>query len=104
MGKIFEKSKSALDTLTCPLTLMISVGLLYWLTMPKTLSWGWRGYGIDETSSIWLGAMRRLYWKSRGAVLITPILKSITINFDDIQIELQIADVYEHLGIFTLAD
>lgn len=27
---------------------MISVGLLYWLTMPKTLSWGWRGYGIDS--------------------------------------------------------
>ena len=43
----------------------------------------WRGFGIDENSSIWLGAMRRLYWKSRGAVLITPILKSITINFDE---------------------
>ena len=48
LGKFYEKYKSALDTLTCPVILMISVGLLYWLTMPKTLSWGWRGYGIDS--------------------------------------------------------
>ena len=48
LGKIFEKHKSNLNALACPAILMILVGSLYWLTMPKTLSWGWRGYGIDS--------------------------------------------------------
>jgi len=41
----------------------------------------WRELGVDENSPIWLGAMRRLYWKSRGADPRTPVLKSLAVNF-----------------------
>ena len=41
----------------------------------------WREWGMDENSPIWLGAMRRLYWKSRGPDPRIPVLKSIAFNF-----------------------
>ena len=41
----------------------------------------WREIGINETSPIWMGAMRRLYWKSRSSDPRTPVLKSIAFNF-----------------------
>ena len=41
----------------------------------------WRELGMNENSPIWLGAMRRLYWKSRGPDPRIPILKRITVNF-----------------------
>ena len=43
----------------------------------------WRELGMDEKSPIWLGAMRRLYWKNRGPDPRTPVLKSITVNFTE---------------------
>ena len=47
----------------------------------------WREEEIDENSSIWLGAMQRLYWKNRGHELRTPLLKSIDVNFAEITSE-----------------
>jgi len=41
----------------------------------------WREFGKEENSAIWLGAMRRLYWKSRSPDARTPVLKSLAINF-----------------------
>jgi len=43
----------------------------------------WRELGINKNSTIWLGAMRRLYWKSRGPDPRTPVLKSIAVNFTE---------------------
>ena len=43
----------------------------------------WRELGVDENSPIWLGAMRRLYWKSRGPDPRTPVLKSLAVNFTE---------------------
>jgi len=43
----------------------------------------WRELGVDEYSPIWLGAMRRLYWKSRGPDPRIPVLKSLTFNFTE---------------------
>jgi len=43
----------------------------------------WREFGMDENSPIWLGAMRRLYWKNRGPDPITPVLKSLAVNFKE---------------------
>jgi len=43
----------------------------------------WRDLGVEEKSPIWLGAMRRLYWKSRGPDPITPVLKSLAVNFTE---------------------
>ena len=43
----------------------------------------WRDMGINETSPIWLGAMRRLYWKSRSSDPRILVLKSIAFNFTD---------------------
>jgi len=43
----------------------------------------WRELETDENSPIWLGAMRRLYWKSRGSDPITPVLKSLSFNFTE---------------------
>jgi len=44
----------------------------------------WRELGMNENSPIWLGAMRRLYWKSRGPDTRIPLLERIAVNFDDI--------------------
>ena len=38
---------------------------------------------MDENSPIWLGAMRRLYLKSRGPDPRTPVLKSLAVNFTE---------------------
>ena len=43
----------------------------------------WRELKMDENSPIWLGAMRRLYWKSRGPDPRTPVLKSLAVNFTE---------------------
>ena len=43
----------------------------------------WRELGINETSPIWLGAMRRLYWKSRSSDTRNLVLKRIAFNFTD---------------------
>ena len=43
----------------------------------------WKKFGIDENSPIWLGAMRRLYWKSRSVLQINPVMKNITVNFKE---------------------
>jgi len=43
----------------------------------------WREWGMDEKSQIWLGAIRRLYWKNRGLDSRTPVLKSIDVNFTE---------------------
>ena len=43
----------------------------------------WREMGINETSPIWMGAMRRLYWKSRGPDPRNPVLKSLVVNFTE---------------------
>ncbi|MDP7620663.1 MAG: HEAT repeat domain-containing protein, partial [SAR324 cluster bacterium] len=40
----------------------------------------WRELGVDENSPIWLGAMQRLYWKSRGPDPRTPVLKNLVVN------------------------
>ena len=41
----------------------------------------WRELETNKNSPIWLGAMRRLYWKSRGIGERNPILKRISVNF-----------------------
>tara|TARA_Y100000590_G_scaffold387867_1_gene461774 strand:- start:932 stop:1693 length:762 start_codon:yes stop_codon:yes gene_type:complete len=38
---------------------------------------------MDDNSPIWLGAMRRLYWKSRDTDPRSPVLKKIAFNFSD---------------------
>jgi len=43
----------------------------------------WREFRMGENSHIWLGAMRRLYWKSRGPGPKTPVLKSLSVNFTE---------------------
>ena len=50
----------------------------------------WRELGVDENSPIWLGAMRRLYWKSRGLDPRTPVLKSLGVNFTENSAETEI--------------
>ena len=50
----------------------------------------WRKLGINENSPIWLGAMRRLYWKSRGPDPRTPVLKSLVVNFTENSAETEI--------------
>ena len=50
----------------------------------------WRELGMDENSPIWLGAMRRLYWKSRGLDPRTPVLKSLGVNFTENSAETEI--------------
>jgi len=50
----------------------------------------WRELGINKTSPIWLGAMRRLYWKNRSSDPRTPVLKSIAFNFSDISTDSEI--------------
>ena len=50
----------------------------------------WKDKGIYENSTIWLGAMQRLYWKSRGSNQRTPVLKSLAVNFTDNSDEPQI--------------
>ena len=50
----------------------------------------WRELGMDENSPIWLGAMRRLYWKSRGPDPRAPILKSLTVNYAENSVEAEI--------------
>ena len=50
----------------------------------------WRELGVDENSSIWLGAIRRLYWKSRGPDPRTPVLKSLVVNFTENSAEIEI--------------
>jgi len=50
----------------------------------------WRELGVDENSSIWLGAMRRLYWKSRGPDPRIPVLKSLAVNFTENSAETEI--------------
>ena len=52
----------------------------------------WRELGMDENSPIWLGAMRRLYWKSRGPAPRTPVLKSLAFNFKENSAETEIAE------------
>ena len=43
----------------------------------------WRELGVDKNSAIWLGAMRRLYWKNRGPDPRIPVLKSLAVNFTE---------------------
>ena len=43
----------------------------------------WKDLGMDKNSPIWLGAMRRLYWKSRGPDPRNPVLKSLVVNFTE---------------------
>ena len=50
----------------------------------------WRELGVEEKSPIWLGAMRRLYWKSRGPDTRTPVLKILAINFTENSAETEI--------------
>ena len=50
----------------------------------------WRELGMDENSPIWLGAMRRLYWKSRGSDSTIPVLKSLGVNFTENSAETEI--------------
>jgi len=50
----------------------------------------WKELGVDENSPIWLGAMRRLYWKSRGPDPRTPVLKSLTVNLTENSAETEI--------------
>ena len=50
----------------------------------------WRELGMDKNSPIWLGAMRRLYWKSRGPDPRTPVLKSLVVNFTENSAETEI--------------
>jgi hypothetical protein len=50
----------------------------------------WRELGVDANSPIWLGAMRRLYWKSRGPDRRTPVLKSLAVNFTENSAETEI--------------
>jgi len=50
----------------------------------------WRELKMDENSPIWLGAMRRLYWKSRGPDPRAPILKSLTVNYAENSVEAEI--------------
>ena len=57
------------------------IGMLGDSTDVPPLLKNWREFGIDENSPIWLGAMRRLYWKSRGPDPRIPELKSIAFNF-----------------------
>ena len=45
---------------------------------------------MDENSPIWLGAMRRLYWKSRGPAPRTPVLKSLAVTFTENSAETEI--------------
>ena len=63
----------------------------------------WRELGMDENSPIWLGAMRRLYWKSRGPDPRTPVLKSLAVNFtensDETEIEKKHLIYYSRLKI-----
>ena len=50
----------------------------------------WRELRVEEKSPIWLGAMRRLYWKSRGPDPRTPVLKSLAVNFTENSAETEI--------------
>ena len=45
---------------------------------------------MDENSPIWLGAMRRLYWKSRGPATRTLVLKSLAVNYTENSAETEI--------------
>ena len=58
----------------------------------------WRELGMNENSPIWLGAMRRLYWKSRGHDPRTPVLKSLAVNFTENSVETEIDE--KTLNIF----
>ena len=58
----------------------------------------WRKLRLDENSQIWLGAMRRLYWKSRDPNPITPLLNSIAINLAKNSTESEIEE--KELNIF----
>ena len=50
----------------------------------------WRELGVEEKSPIWLGAMRRLYWKSRSPDPRTPVLKNLDVNFTENSAETEI--------------
>ena len=50
----------------------------------------WRELGVDENSPIWLGAMRRLYWKSRGPATRNLVLKSLAVNYTENSAETEI--------------
>ena len=50
----------------------------------------WRELGVDENSPIWLGAMRRLYWKSRSPDPRTPVLKSLAVNYTENSAETEV--------------
>tara|TARA_B100000579_G_scaffold339761_1_gene291189 strand:+ start:264 stop:1031 length:768 start_codon:yes stop_codon:yes gene_type:complete len=41
----------------------------------------WRELKVDEKTSVWLGSMRRLYWKTRGPEPALPILENLSFNF-----------------------
>ena len=50
----------------------------------------WRELKKDENSPIWLGAMRRLYWKSRSPAPRTLVLKSLAVNYTENSAETEI--------------
>ena len=52
LKNLFLQYRSCANAVIIPFILVCSIGTLYWLTMPKTLSWGWRGYGIDSPELI----------------------------------------------------
>ena len=58
----------------------------------------WKDFGINKNSKIWLGAMRRLYWKGRVPDPRTPILKRIAVNIDEILAESEIDE--KELNLF----
>ena len=41
----------------------------------------WRELEANKRSTVWLGAMQRLYWKNRISGGATPKLKSLTLNY-----------------------
>ena len=45
---------------------------------------------MNENSSIWLGAMRRLYWKNRSPAPRTLVLKSLAVNYTENSAETEI--------------
>tara|TARA_B100000686_G_C16061513_1_gene604903 strand:- start:11 stop:535 length:525 start_codon:yes stop_codon:yes gene_type:complete len=70
-----------LDPENVPWQIAMLIGMLGDSTDIPHLLKIWKDLGMYENSSIWLGAMRRLYWKSRGPDPRTPFLKRIEIKF-----------------------
>ena len=71
------------DSEDVPWQIVMLIGMLGDSTDLPPLLKIWRKTGMDENSKIWLGAMRRLYWRNRGHDSRTLVLKSLAVNFSE---------------------